>query len=539
MYRTRKRRIIYSLIFLSILILVSITSFQFGTSFVPSSGTWYLDNPFGVSTYYIGLFDNGSIYANKGDTWENEFVDTDLGEIMEDINTALDVLPYPWWNKGTISFRTGLYTSSKNITVTAGVSLEGERSSGMVEGGAGYNRGTQIQFAENMSLIMENRSSIRQLSLVYTGSPTSNNYTLIIDSAIRCEVSDVAIWGKVLLKSTNYDCNFNNFQNMYILGSLELYGGHPYTTSMNYFEALRINTPATISLIGINMTGEVNSNTFIQPYLTCGYADYTAIQIDADTHDSDHNIFHDLFMDGTLVSNQTGIRIIEGNYNNFYISDSYWGSAGGTLWIDTSTLQTNIYTWDNITMIREPYIKNWISPHEYYLPLAYRIDAEGLIYYNDPYIVIRLHNETNHWISWLAFGKTFGFGQYEWKAKADNNETNSYLYLGGLEYHHGWYNEGIICLRWSGTEYAVCTTWSGGETATSVNDIDFTTERTITINWTSSYVEYYIDDVLKANHTSNVPQAPMQLFAEVGIGASAPTTEPIVYFRNKSFKEIG
>jgi len=522
MYRTRKRRIIYSLIFLSILILVSITSFQFGTSFVPSSGTWYLDNPFGVSTYYIGLFDNGSIYANKGDTWENEFVDTDLGEIMEDINTALDVLPYPWWNKGTISFRTGLYTSSKNITVTAGVSLEGERSSGMVEGGAGYNRGTQIQFAENMSLIMENRSSIRQLSLVYTGSPTSNNYTLIIDSAIRCEVSDVAIWGKVLLKSTNYDCNFNNFQNMYILGSLELYGGHPYTTSMNYFEALRINTPATISLIGINMTGEVNSNTFIQPYLTCGYADYTAIQIDADTHDSDHNIFHDLFMDGTLVSNQTGIRIIEGNYNNFYISDSYWGSAGGTLWIDTSTLQTNIYTWDNITMIREPYIKNWISPHEYYLPLAYRID-----------------NETNHWISWLAFGKTFGFGQYEWKAKADNNETNSYLYLGGLEYHHGWYNEGIICLRWSGTEYAVCTTWSGGETATSVNDIDFTIERTIMINWTSSYVEYYIDGVLKANHTSNVPQAPMQLFAEVGIGASAPTTEPIVYFRNKSFKEIG
>lgn len=184
--------------------------------------------------------------------------------------------------------------------------------------------------------------------------------------------------------------------------------------------------------------------------------------------------------------------------------------------------------------------KSWISPADHYLPLAFRVNAQGLIYYDPPYLVIRVHNESDQWISWLAFGEVFDFGIYEWKAKCENNVSNTYIYLGIFERHHGWCNEGIITVRFDdATKWQFYTSNEAGETeVTTINDVDFTLENTFRIDWTSSYVSLYVNGVLKATHTAAVPHEAMQLFAEVGTGSSPPLCEPKCFFREGSFREI-
>ncbi|UCG44865.1 MAG: glycoside hydrolase family 16 protein [Candidatus Bathyarchaeota archaeon] len=185
--------------------------------------------------------------------------------------------------------------------------------------------------------------------------------------------------------------------------------------------------------------------------------------------------------------------------------------------------------------------ESWISPADHYLPLAFRINSQGLIYYDSPYIVIRVHNVSDQWISWVAFGKAFDFGVYEWKAKCENNVSNSHIYLGIFEHHHGWCDEGIITIRFDGDvmKWYFFTSNGVGETeATVIDDVVFSVENTFRIDWTPSYVTFYVNGSLKATHTMAVPQEPMQLFAEVGTGPSPPTHEPKCFFRERSFREI-
>ena len=184
--------------------------------------------------------------------------------------------------------------------------------------------------------------------------------------------------------------------------------------------------------------------------------------------------------------------------------------------------------------------ESWISPADHYLPLAFRVNAEGLIYYDEPYLVIRVHNRSNQWISWLAFGEVFDFGVYEWRAKCENNVSGAIIYLGILEHHHGWCNEGIIVVKFdeSLTWQFYTSDETGNTESTVIDDVDFTVENTFKIDWTPSSVSLYINDALKATHTSAVPQESMQLFAEVGTGSSAPCCEPKCFFRGGSFREI-
>lgn len=186
-------------------------------------------------------------------------------------------------------------------------------------------------------------------------------------------------------------------------------------------------------------------------------------------------------------------------------------------------------------------IESWISPADHYLPLAFRVNSEGLIYYDAPYLVIRVHNKSDQWISWLAFGELFDFGVYEWKAKCENNVSATHIYLGILERHHGWCNEGIIAVKFDdATRWQFYTSDSTGNTeATVIDDVDFTVENIFRIDWSSSYVSLYINGTLKTTHTTAVPQEAMQLFAEVGTGSSAPSCEPKCFFRGGSFTEIG
>lgn len=184
--------------------------------------------------------------------------------------------------------------------------------------------------------------------------------------------------------------------------------------------------------------------------------------------------------------------------------------------------------------------KSWISPADYYLPLAFRVNDQGLIYYDAPYLVIRVHNESDQWISWLAFGETFDFGVYEWKAKCENNVSNTHIYLGIFERHHGWSDEGIITVRFDdATNWRFYTSnETGGTEATTIDDVDFAVENTFRVDWTSSYVSFYVNGTLKATHTKAVPQEAMQLFAEVGTGSSPPSCEPKCFFKEGSFREI-
>lgn len=181
----------------------------------------------------------------------------------------------------------------------------------------------------------------------------------------------------------------------------------------------------------------------------------------------------------------------------------------------------------------------WISPADEYLPLNFRTDRSGLIYYNDPYIIIRCNVDAYHAISWLAFGKTFGFGTYEWKAKAANAVNNCSIYLGLFEYRHGWAAEGAIFLRWVDTAWNFHTCKVDGTTEnTVISGVDFTAEHTFKVEWTSTIVKFYVDGSLKASHSTAVPQVSMQLFAEIYIGAVAPSAEPTCYFRAGSFKKL-
>lgn len=192
------------------------------------------------------------------------------------------------------------------------------------------------------------------------------------------------------------------------------------------------------------------------------------------------------------------------------------------------------------SIIAEDYMSGfWVSPSEHYLPLMFRVDQQGLIYYDDPYFVIRVHTEANHWISWLAYGEVFDYGVYEFKAKAENWGVNCTIYIGGFEHHHGWSTEGIAVFRWSGTQWEAYTSWGDNAENTEITGVTFTNENTFKIDWTSTYVKYYVNGTLKVTHTTYVPQDSMQLFAEVGTLANAPTSEPTTYFREGSFREIG
>ena len=210
--------------------------------------------------------------------------------------------------------------------------------------------------------------------------------------------------------------------------------------------------------------------------------------------------------------------------------------------VSTITASLITYALSSLYMTGEGYVRgSWISPADHYLPLAFRVNSQGLIYYDPPYIVIRVHNESDQWISWLAFGEIFDFGIYEWKAKCENNVSNTHIYLGIFEHHHGWCNEGIITIRFDGvaTRWQLYTSSELGETeATTINDVNFSVENTFKIDWTPSHVSFYVNGTLKATHTTAVPQEAMQLFAEVGTGPLPPLCEPKCLFREGSFREI-
>jgi len=220
--------------------------------------------------------------------------------------------------------------------------------------------------------------------------------------------------------------------------------------------------------------------------------------------------------------------------NNTYIGNTVRYADTDDILVQGSN--SKVYLgWEGDTWI--PGHDQWLSPAEEYLPLMFRVEKNGLIYYEDPYFIIRCHNGTNDlWCSWLAFGETYGYGTYEWKMKAVN-QTYTAMYF-GFEYHHGWLSEGILSILWDNTTWSALTSHAGSTQQTSLNDIDFSVERTIKIEWNATAVLFYVDGVLEATHTTYVPNGyEMQLFCEIGF-YDTPADEPFAYWREGSFHEI-
>ncbi|UCE43724.1 MAG: hypothetical protein JSV57_05065 [Candidatus Bathyarchaeota archaeon] len=186
-------------------------------------------------------------------------------------------------------------------------------------------------------------------------------------------------------------------------------------------------------------------------------------------------------------------------------------------------------------------IDYWISPcADEWIPLAFRLERTGLIYYDDPYIICRVMNtSTNVYASWLGWGRLYGFGVYEWKGKIENPGANRVIIPGGFERHHGWALEGTIHPYNTGGIYKFRTCREDGVMEqTNLTGQDWTVETTFKIEWTSNHVRFFVDGTLEATHTLAVPQSQMQLFAEAGVAGSLPTKEPICYFRERSFRQL-
>lgn len=161
-----------------------------------------------------------------------------------------------------------------------------------------------------------------------------------------------------------------------------------------------------------------------------------------------------------------------------------------------------------------------------------RMTPYGLVYFEDPWMVVDVHaNHADEWISWITVAEVFSYGTYQWKGKFLNVGTNKRLWM-GFEYRHGRADNGIIAFRHIGSGYRVSTSWNGSMTHEDLTGQDWTSETEFKIVWTSSKVEFYVDGVLKATITTNIPQAPMGFFAEVGTLSTAPTTDSKIYVKD-------
>jgi len=175
-------------------------------------------------------------------------------------------------------------------------------------------------------------------------------------------------------------------------------------------------------------------------------------------------------------------------------------------------------------------------------PIAVRMQEDALVYYDDPYMVCRgkvlvaappLGHQHCSWVT-LA---DYAFGTYEWKGKilgCDHGEE----YPGGFEHHHGWPLEGLITFIYVEGVYKSWTSWAGTQTLTTLAGQDWTVERTFKVVWAADSVKFYVDGVLVATHTTNVPQEAMNFFSEAVAYRGTATLEAAAYFRRNSLVQV-
>lgn len=181
----------------------------------------------------------------------------------------------------------------------------------------------------------------------------------------------------------------------------------------------------------------------------------------------------------------------------------------------------------------------------YQMHLAYRMGHEAWVYYDDPYITVRVGTGTPSQAgSWLSAGRVYGHGTYQWRGRCSGGlpgggmASGTFVILGGFENHHGSALEGLISAEWTGSRYQFRTTWAGGQELTWISGANWLPEREFRINWRASGVQFYVDNVLEATHTVSIPMATMQLFAEIITTANPSGTGAFSFFKRESFEQI-
>jgi len=190
----------------------------------------------------------------------------------------------------------------------------------------------------------------------------------------------------------------------------------------------------------------------------------------------------------------------------------------------------------------ENHTVGWPSITEHYMPMAYRQDEKTIIWYDGTYFVLRCHTHTDgytHYGSILVMGQQFGYGTYEWYGKVANVSALSDIYVGGFERKHGFAEYGLIAVMYKGgVGYQFRTMDDAGNIEDTVLGADdWTSEKKFTVEWTVSSVKLWVDDVLKATHTTRVPTQYHQFFAEI-VGANNLASECESYVKANTFKAV-
>jgi len=190
------------------------------------------------------------------------------------------------------------------------------------------------------------------------------------------------------------------------------------------------------------------------------------------------------------------------------------------------------------------------------MPLSafyYRTHSHGMAYREieggHDYLVLDMHGNypsavgNEFCVSCYSISRTYLYGNFTWYAYMNETGDGSKdLYFGGLELEHGHPWEGLIAMHYGdmvgATGYYFITSEGGTNETTAMAGFNANNTRTkFQINWYSTYVEAYVNDVLEANHTTRVPNEPMGWIIEVchWEPGNTPTRDNRIYFDWGSF----
>jgi hypothetical protein len=107
---------------------------------------------------------------------------------------------------------------------------------------------------------------------------------------------------------------------------------------------------------------------------------------------------------------------------------------------------------------------------------------------------------------------------------------------GGTDFlgNQGW---AFLCNLSNGT-YSARSNDGVATESTSLAGQDWTTEREFKIDWTATYVRFYVDGALVAEHTTRIPNVPMFVYVETSVPSGVTTTTAVAVYLNYPTLEV-
>lgn len=107
-----------------------------------------------------------------------------------------------------------------------------------------------------------------------------------------------------------------------------------------------------------------------------------------------------------------------------------------------------------------------------------------------------------------------GFGTYEWKLRMENWESGK-MYCSGFWWHFRCTLQGAYFARKSDGSRVSITGKDAGVETNDVVDWDENVESTMKIEWTPTFVKFYVNGALKTTHSTIVPDEPIHFGSEI------------------------